>query len=242
MSTGEVCAAAARRTPPDRSHDGVTVRRTDVPEIQGLLFDMNGLFRHWRNAGAREGEELAGLPAGTFDRHAYQHPMYRLAKVGVITDQEWADDVERRLVETFGPDARKAIPPWRRDRGETDPVMLDLLAQARRHVPVGVLSNTTDAFATDLEHHGITGLFDFVLPSAVLGVDKPSPLAYRSAAERMGVAPGRLYYCDDEPTFVAGARHAGLRADLFTGAADFAAALNRLGITVAPPGPAPERP
>lgn len=203
--------------------------RTD---IRGLLFDMNGLFRHWRNAGAREGEELAGLPAGTFDVYAYQHPMYRLAKVGVISDQEWADDVERRLVGDFGPDAQKAIPPWRLDRGETDAVMIDLLEQAQRQVPVGVLSNTTDAFRTDLEHHGIAGLFDFVLPSADLGVDKPSPLAYRAAAERMGIAPQHLYYSDDEPTFVAGARHAGLEADLFTGAADFAASLNRLGIAV----------
>ncbi|GAA4989785.1 hypothetical protein GCM10023205_71210 [Yinghuangia aomiensis] len=63
------------------------------PTIDGLLLDMNGLFRHWHNTGARTSETLAGLPHGTIDRYAYQHRAYRLARVGILTDQEWADDV-----------------------------------------------------------------------------------------------------------------------------------------------------
>ncbi|MFD5616472.1 HAD family hydrolase [Kitasatospora sp. NPDC127060] len=202
------------------------------PAVDGLLVDMDGLFRHWRDTGARRGEQLAQLPAGTFDTYAYRHPSYRLAQLGVLTDQQWADDVARRLTAAFGPRALDAIGPWRADRGETDPVMLDLLTQARRHVPVGVLSNTTDAFRADLAHHGLADAFDHVFPTAELHVDKPAPLAFRTAAQAMGLPPDRLFFTDDEPPYVAGALHAGLRAELFTGPEAFAAALTRLGIPV----------
>lgn len=201
--------------------------------IDALLFDMDGLFRHWRDTGARTGEHRAGLPAGTFDRYAYQHPSYRLAQLGVLTDQQWADDVTARLVADFGDRAQAAIAPWRADRGEIDPVMVDLAAQARRQgLPVAILSNTTTAFRTDLAHHGLTDAFDEVFPTAELGVDKPAPAAYRLAAARLGVPPQRIFFADDEDHYVAGARATGMHTHRFTTATRLAAQLTLLGIRV----------
>jgi putative hydrolase of the HAD superfamily len=205
--------------------------------VDALLCDLHGLFHHFRNTGARAGETAAGLPPGTLATYAYDHPNYELAKVGVLTDQHWADDVEHRLVTDFGPRARDAIEPWRRDRGESDSVMLQLLAQARQHVKVGLLSNFTDILRSDLAHHGIADAFDYVFPSAELGVQKPSALAYRLAAVQMRVTPSRLYFFDDKEPYVLGARHAGLQAELFTGPQGFATTLNRLGIPVTMPTP-----
>ncbi|MGR6998318.1 hypothetical protein ACU686_09835 [Yinghuangia aomiensis] len=101
--------------------------------IDGLLVDMNGLFRHWHDSGARTAEHLAHLPEGTIARYAYDHPAYRLARVGVLTDQQWADDVADRLAQDFGPHVRDALGAWRTDRGEPDPQMVRLLADIRRH-------------------------------------------------------------------------------------------------------------
>lgn len=199
--------------------------------IDGLLLDMNGLFRHWRNAGARESERLAALPDGTIARYAYDHPAYRLARVGVLTDRQWADDVADRLAKDFGPATRDALDSWRRDRGEADPEMIDLLRRIREHLPVGVLSNCTDALRADLELHGIE--FDHVFPSAELGVDKPSPQAFRLAAERMGISASAMAYFDDEPTFVLAARSVGMKAWLFDGAAGIEAILRGLGLPLA---------
>ncbi|WP_331765305.1 HAD-IA family hydrolase (plasmid) [Streptomyces sp. NBC_01384] len=196
--------------------------------IDGLLLDMNGLFRHWHDIGARRSEHLAHLPEGTIARYAYEHPAYRLARVGVLTDQQWAEDVADRLATDFGPHVRHALSPWRTDRGEPDPVMTNLLTEIRQHLPVGVLSNSTDALRADLQYHGIT--FDHVFASADLGVDKPSPHAYRSAAEHMGIPTHGLAYFDDEPTFVQAARSTGMQAHLFTTAAEFAARLRELGL------------
>jgi putative hydrolase of the HAD superfamily len=117
---------------------------------------MNGLFRHWRDLGAAKAEHQARLPTGTLARYAYDHPTYRLARVGVLTDQQWADDVADRLAADFGPHVHDALPLWRSDRGECDRAMVCVLDQLRQTVPVGVLSNSTDAFPADLHHHGIT--------------------------------------------------------------------------------------
>ncbi|MGW0883230.1 HAD-IA family hydrolase [Streptomyces sp. NPDC002671] len=123
---------------------------------------------------------------------------------------------------------RDALGPWRADRGEPDTTMVGLLAEIRRHLPVGVLSNCTDALRTDLQLHGIT--FDHVFPSAELGIDKPSPHAYRHAAKRMGIPTRALAYFDDEPTFVHAARTVGMHAHLFTGPAEFTARLRTLDL------------
>ncbi|MGW2652089.1 HAD family hydrolase [Streptomyces sp. NPDC001478] len=200
-------------------------------DLTALLVDMNGLFRHWRNAGAREAEKLSGLPDGTLARYAYDHPAYRLARVGLLTDQEWADDVADRLAADFGPQVRQHLAPWREDRGTPAPDMIKLLAEIRTHIPVGVLSNCTDALHEDLIHHGI--VFDFEFPSADLGVDKPSPHAFGIAAQRMGHAPNTMAYFDDEATFVTAARSIGFDAHLFTGPADFAHTLIQAGLPLA---------
>ncbi|WP_372404867.1 HAD family hydrolase [Streptomyces luteireticuli] len=199
-----------------------------MPSINGLLLDMNGLFRHWHNTGARTSEQRAGLPTGTIDRYAYDHPSYRLARVGVLTDQQWASDVADRLANDYGPAIRDHLGPWRADRGEPDQTMTALLQTIREHLPVGVLSNCTDALHTDLKLHGIE--FDFVFPSADLGVDKPSPLAYRAAADLMSIPPTTLAYFDDEPTFVQAARSVGMRAHRFNGTDDFTTRLRHLGV------------
>jgi len=204
--------------------------------IRAVLCDMNGLFRHWRNTGAHQAEAAAGLPHGTVDRYAYQHPTYRLARVGVLTDAQWADDVADRLAADYGPQVRDALTAWRSDRGDADPAMIALLAQLRCTVPVGVLSNCTDALRTDLEHHGIT--FDHVMPSAELGADKPSPLAFRAALNRLAVPAHEVAYFDDEPTFVQAAASVGIQAHIFEGPMQFAATLRHLGLDVHLPVPA----
>ncbi|MGA5703945.1 HAD-IA family hydrolase [Peterkaempfera bronchialis] len=211
--------------------------------IEGLLLDMNGVIRHWRNTGARTSEQLTGLPDGTIAQYAYDHPAYRLARVGVLTDQQWADDVTDRLAADFGPDVRTTLHHWRDDRGEPDPGMTTLLAHIRRHIPVGVLSNCTDALPDDLALHRIE--FDHVFSSASLGVDKPSPLAFRLAAEHMGIPPHALAYFDDEPTFVRAAEAVGLQAHLFTGADACTSRLRKLGLPLTghdePPAPTAAR-
>ncbi|MFE2724085.1 HAD-IA family hydrolase [Kitasatospora sp. NPDC059327] len=203
--------------------------------VRALLFDVNGVLRHFDNSGAAQGEKAAGLEPGTIARYAYDHPSYTEAKVGLMTDQEWADGVERRLAKDFGATAAAAaVAPWRADRGRPDEAMIDLLGRIRATgMPCAVLSNFTDALHADLEIHGIT--VDHAFASADLRVTKPSPLAFEAAADRLGLHPGEVYFFDDQLGFIAGARAAGIPAELFTGPQALAKRLATLGIEVKAP-------
>jgi len=55
--------------------------------------------------------------------------------------------------------------------------------------------------------------------SAELGRSKPDPEAFRRLATRLACAPDEILYFDDEATYVAGAREAGLSAHRVGGAA-----------------------
>jgi HAD superfamily hydrolase (TIGR01509 family) len=203
-----------------------------IPDL--LLLDLDGLIRHWKDTGAREGERLARLPAGAFEA-AYALPEYKLAQLGVLTDEQWADAVRDHLISQHGPSARKAIPPWRADRGEIDRHMLALVQAARQHLPVAVLSNTTSALPADLRLHGISDAFDAVFTSAELGVAKPAPVIYQAVASMMNIQPGRMFFTDDEMIHVQGARHAGVPAERFTSTVQFRATLTRFGLPLGSP-------
>ena len=76
------------------------------------LLDLDGLIRHWKGTGTREGERLAGLPDGALEA-ACTLPGYILAQLGVLADEQWADAIRDHLISHYGPSARKAIPTWR---------------------------------------------------------------------------------------------------------------------------------
>ena len=62
-------------------------------------------------------------------------------------------------------------------------------------------------------------------------VIKPDPEAVRRLAARLAVAPDELLYLDDDATYVAGARQAGLQADRVGGAPDVQGSLTAHGLT-----------
>jgi HAD superfamily hydrolase (TIGR01509 family) len=67
---------------------------------------------------------------------------------------------------------------------------------------------------------------------AELGRSKPDPEAFRRLATRLKCAPDEMLYLDDDATYVAGARGAGLLADRVGGAADVRASLAVHGLGV----------
>jgi putative hydrolase of the HAD superfamily len=88
---------------------------------------------------------------------------------------------------------------------------------------LGVVSNAEGRVERDLEGAGYAGLFETVVDSHVVGVEKPDPQIFRIAMERMSVAPETAVFLGDVPAIdVVGARAAGLtpllldRHDLYT--------------------------
>lgn len=88
-----------------------------------------------------------------------------------------------------------------------------LIAARRAGVRIGVLSNFSLAsLDASLAAIGIDALVDVACAATVIGAAKPAPLAYRIAAERLGVSPDACLFLDDEEACVAGARAVGMTA------------------------------
>jgi putative hydrolase of the HAD superfamily len=80
---------------------------------------------------------------------------------------------------------------------------------------LGVVSNAEGRVERDLDNAGFAGLFETVVDSHVVGIEKPDPEIFRIAMERMSVAPENAVYLGDVPAVdVAGARAAGMTAVL----------------------------
>jgi len=77
---------------------------------------------------------------------------------------------------------------------------------------LGVVSNAEGRVARDLDSAGYRGLFETVVDSHLVGVEKPDPAIFRIALERMGSRAETTVYVGDVPAVdVAGAHAAGLR-------------------------------
>ncbi|MBV9774861.1 MAG: HAD-IA family hydrolase [Gemmatimonadetes bacterium] len=101
---------------------------------------------------------------------------------------------------------------WGNVRERTAEALEELRGRGYR---LGVISNADGRVDALLESVGLRSYFDFVIDSAVVGVEKPDPRIFRMALDRMGVEPEEaLYVGDIYEIDVVGARGAGMRAVL----------------------------
>ena len=80
---------------------------------------------------------------------------------------------------------------------------------------VGIVSNSEGRLPELFEAVGLSGAFEVVVDSALVGVRKPDPAIFAMALEALGAEAAESWYAGDLPAVdVVGARAAGLRAAL----------------------------
>ena len=80
---------------------------------------------------------------------------------------------------------------------------------------IGVVSNSNGRVAELLEIAGFRDVFEMVVDSALVGVEKPDPEIFRIALGRLGAAPESAVYVGDVPCVdLVGAAAAGIRGVL----------------------------
>jgi putative hydrolase of the HAD superfamily len=172
--------------------------------VEVALFDLDGVVRRFPDSAAWPDVLSVAFDPGLLEP----------AVTGQITDEEWRAEVLRRL----GPGSADEVAAWSASCGEINDAVLALVRDVRRRAPVGLLTNGTSRLDQDLATLGIVEEFDVVFNSADLGVAKPEIVFYEIVASRMGVVPGRVFFADDSPPHVDGARRAGFRSSLFVDA------------------------
>lgn len=120
------------------------------------------------------------------------------------------------------------------DMFSVNPGIMPIVAGLERAgIPTGILSNTCTIHWERIVAGGswlVPGRFSRFVLSCAAGSLKPAPGIYEAAAAAAGTAPERIFFTDDIPGHVAGARAAGWDAEVFTTPAALIAELDRRGL------------
>jgi putative hydrolase of the HAD superfamily len=82
---------------------------------------------------------------------------------------------------------------------ELFPETAEVLQQLHNRVAIGVISNFDTRLHTILEQFGIRSLFQAVVISSEVGVDKPDPQIFAEALRQLGVTAGEALHIGDDP-------------------------------------------
>jgi glucose-1-phosphatase len=199
--------------------------------IKVVVFDMDGVLCRYRIE--RRLAQLAmwsGKSPETIHAAIWRAGFEDEAERGVLS----ADDYLRGFGERLGYPLSAA--QWveaRRVAVEPDLAVLALVRQLSVACPIGMFTNNpwllkrhiAEVFPAVPDLFGTRAVF-----SAELGRSKPDPEAFRRLATRLTCVPDEILYFDDDPTYVAGAREAGLSAHRVGGAAGVRTGLARHGL------------
>jgi HAD superfamily hydrolase (TIGR01509 family) len=217
-------AAAYRPTEAEQSEP--------VPPIEAVLFDFSNTIFKLIDAGtwlrrvaaetgraidddliektaAQLGEtyripEVAALQIGR-DESAEKH---REALLGWFAHVDFLQGVEAEAYAAIAaPDAWVPYP-------DTEPLLREL---RRRGIKTGIVSDFPWDVGVHMEYFGLDDLIDVRVVSYQYGTEKPDPVLFRAACERLGVDPRRALMVGDNPAKDGGAAASGLRAYILPG-------------------------
>ncbi len=205
------------------------------PAVDAVVFDLDGVIRHWNDDDLDRVEEAVGMPPRTILDIAFSAELGPPATTGALTYREWMDRIRETVIDRHGLAVVPALDLWEANVGVVDPEMVRLVRALRKAVPVTVLSNGTTRLRRDLHVLDLLDEFDVVFNTAEIGIAKPDPEVFRHVCAELASAPRRTAFLDDLTDNVKGASEAGLVAHHFTGQQAAEAFLVSLGLPVDPP-------
>jgi len=200
--------------------------------IDTVVFDMDGVLSHpHRERRLALLAEWSGRSPAEIDHAIFASVFEEEAEQGLWSPEEYLREIGERL------GYRLTADEWvtaRRATTEPDP---HVLALARSLVPtwrIGLFTNNPlllkvhfgSVFPEAAALFGERAVF-----SAELGRRKPDPAAFLLLAQRLNAAPAAVFFTDDDPAYIDGAREAGLQAAVYTGLGQLREHLRVYGIT-----------
>ena len=204
--------------------------------VDTVVFDMDGVIRHWLEEHLHEAEEALGLPAGSIGRAAFTDPLFRDAMVGTHTVEEWSARIgEAVAAEHDHVDAGAVASVWMASSWRLDDDVCAIVRGLREAgTTTALFSNASTKLEADLVEMELSDAFDVVANSSRIGAVKPDAEAFAQVAAMVGSAPERTLFVDDRLDNVAAAVESGWHAVQMVDATRLGAVLRRLEVPGAP--------
>ena len=205
-----------------------TYPTADPSALDAVVFDLDGVIRHWNDDALADVELAYGLEGGEILRVAFSAELGHRSITGELTYRQWMDAIRERVIARHGSQVEPALDTWEANVGMVDPEMVAVLRELRSGLPVALLSNGTTRLRRDLHVLDLLDEFDVVFNTAEIGIAKPEPEVFRHVCAELSVDPTRAAFVDDLEANVAGAASIGMLAHTHTDVATTRAFLTPL--------------
>lgn len=197
-----------------------------------LYFDLGNVLLHFSHERmCRQMAQVCDTTAERVWQVLFDDGLELRYEKGEVTSQQFYEQFCRRI------DRRPDFDALERAASEIFELNVPLaavVAQLRAAgYRLGLLSNTNEShirYFTDGRYGLLPRTFDVLAYSCRLQAIKPEPAIYQAAAELAGVAPEEMFFVDDIPGHVAGAREAGIDAVQYTTTSQLVADLRARGL------------
>lgn len=188
--------------------------------IRAVLFDLDGVLRHFDPRHVTAIEQRHGLEVGEIHAAAFSASLLEAVTTGRITRAAWVTRVGEIIARPA------AATEWGAHPSVADEEMLTLVDELRaRGIRTAILTNGTDTIAAELRELGIDRRVDAVFNSAEIGFAKPDVRAFLHVLEALELEAREVFFTDDSASKLVGARALGMLVHHFTGIGGLRAAL-----------------
>jgi putative hydrolase of the HAD superfamily len=195
-----------------------------MPPIRAVLFDLDGVVRHFDPENVARTERAHELEPGSIEAIAFAPHRLEQVTTGRISRCEW---VERIGVELGNDEAAEA---WGSQPFYVDEEVLDLVDELRANgIRTAILTNGTDTIPAEVASLNLGSHFEAVFNSAEIGWTKPDVRAFQHVLDAMQLAPHEVFFTDDSVGKLAGAETLGMPTHHFAGIAGLREALRAVG-------------
>ena len=183
---------------------------------KAILLDFDGVLRRWPNSDS-EIEKKYGLGSGSIGNVAFQPAVLDQAIRGLITDEQWRQNIIGILQETHPAlDVRSAITEWSASYGEIDRDLLALLSACKSKAEILLLTNATSRLGQDLAALNLDNWFSKIINSSEVGCVKPEPEIFQKAILECSCQVNEIVYIDDTSENAMAGAEAGILTHHYT--------------------------
>jgi putative hydrolase of the HAD superfamily len=176
-----------------------------------ILVDFDGVIRHWPNFEIDKRVESLGLESNPLFSCAFSERQLRPAITGIITHQEWCENVKFELAQKYGDRiATDLVNSWYQLDADIDFEFLENIRNSAKNSRLVLVTNATSRLDSDLTRAGLEYAFDSVINSSIIGVEKPEQSFFRMTMQLLNVAASDCVFIDDSLKNVESARSVGI--------------------------------